>query len=376
MSLECVRLAVPDSAASARDPRAREPGPRLRLRGGLSRRAPWTTGRTAGKSPSPCGSRRERILQLACSTVALGTALSFLAMLLPASAIGSEDPIWRYDFRDVFYDAAFPNLQDAVIVGARGRVLVTHSRYRNLWCPRDSGTKELLTCLSFVNEREGWAAGHGGIVLHTLDTGRSWEILRESKPENQPLFAVQFLSTREGFACGAFDTFLKTTDGGKTWESLSPGLDTMYNGMAFLDPRNGYLAGEFGTVLHTSDGGLTWEKLDLGDHRGSWFGILLLSREEILVFGIAGGLMRSQDGGRTWASVPSPTDQSLFRGAANRDEVLLVGASGTILYSPDRGVTFSLRKDEDLTKFAGVCAHPAGGFLCVGETGKILHIRP
>ncbi len=129
-------------------------------------------------------------------------------------------------------------------------------------------------------------------------------------------------------------------------------------------------------MLRTADAGLSWEKLDLGDHQGSWFGILLLSRDEILVFGIAGTLMRSPDGGRTWTSVASGTDRSLFRGAASHDEVLLVGASGVLLYSSDRGMTFALRRDEELTTFAGVCAHPAGGFLCVGETGKILHIRP
>lgn len=317
------------------------------------------------------------ILRLLHSAIALAAALSCVATALSRDRVwAAEDPIWRYDFRDVFYDAAFPHPQQAVIVGARGRVLVTHGRYPNLWSPRESGTKELLSCLSFANEREGWAAGHGGIVLHTTDAGRSWEVLRESRPDNQPLFAIQFLSPQEGFACGAFGTFLKTTDGGRTWQSLPPGLDTMYNGMAFVDSRNGFLAGEFGTLLRTSDGGLSWQKLDLGGHRGSWFGILLLPRGEILVFGIAGGLMRSQDGGRTWTAVPSGTDRSLFRGAASGDEVLLVGASGTILYSSDRGKTFTLHRDEEVTTFAGVCAHPAGGFLCVGETGKILRLRP
>lgn len=308
--------------------------------------------------------------------IALAAVVLCFAAVFPGSRGWTDDPIWKYDLRDVFYDVAFPHPQQAVIVGARGRVLVMHGRYPNLWSPRESGTKELLTCLSFANEKEGWAAGHGGIVLHTKDAGRSWEILRESRPDSQPLFDIQFLSPQEGFACGAFDTFLKTTDGGRTWQSLPPGLDTMYNGMAFFDTRNGFLAGEFGTVLRTSDGGLSWEKLDLGDRQGSWFGILVLSRDEILVFGIAGALRRSPDGGRTWVSVPSGTDRSLFRGAARNDEVLLVGASGTILSSSDRGKTFTLHRDEELTTFAGVCAHPALGFLCVGETGKIEHLGP
>jgi photosystem II stability/assembly factor-like uncharacterized protein len=52
--------------------------------------------------------------------------------------------------------------------------------------------------------------------------------------------------------------------------------------------------------------------------------------------------------------------------------VLIVGASGTILYSKDGGKHFEQRNDPESTTFAGVCARPEGGFLCVGERGKIL----
>ena len=176
-----------------------------------------------------------------------------------------------------FYDIAFLNEETAVIVGARGRVLVSHPKYTNLWSPRDSGTKELLTCLSFVDEKNGWAAGHGGVILHTEDGGNTWRIQRESSPENNPLFDIQFLSPSVGYACGAYDTFLKTTDGGKTWTLTAPGSDYIYNGLAFLDEETGYLVGEFGTVLRTRDGGNSWEKLDLGGYEGSLFGITLLS---------------------------------------------------------------------------------------------------
>ncbi len=306
-----------------------------------------------------------------CKVFVLCPVLCLFTLAPAGHASGDDPPIWAFDFRDTFYDIAFHNQQEAVIVGARGRVLVTHKRHKSLWSVRDSGTKELLTCLSFADDKHGWAAGHGGIILYTADGGQTWEVQRESLPENQPLFDIQCLSPKVAYACGAFDTFLKTTDGGNTWTSISTAVDNIYNGLAFLDEDNGFLAGEFGTVLRTTDGGRSWRQLDLGGYEGSLFGITLLSEREILAYGIAGKIMRSEDGGHTWEDVSPGIRQSLFRAAVNRDEVLIVGAAGTILYSSDGGKRFEERNDKDLTTFAGVSTHPEGGFLCVGERGKI-----
>jgi photosystem II stability/assembly factor-like uncharacterized protein len=321
--------------------------------------------------------RKEISLTFEAGASAPFPLLATLVLLLcvPSWISAEEPPIWTFDFRDVFYDIAFLNKDAAVVVGARGRVLVSHPKYTNLWSPRDSGTKELLTCVSFVDDRRGWAAGHGGVIVHTADGGQTWQVQRESSTEDHPLFDIQFLSPSVGYACGAYDTFLKSTNGGKTWELTAPGADYIYNGLAFLDEETGYLVGEFGTVLRTTDGGKSWEHLELGGFEGSLFGITLLSPQTILVYGIAGNVLRSEDGGGHWADVSADQDKSLFRGAAKGDAVVLVGASGTRLVSTDGGKSFLKRVDEDFTSFAGVGAHPNGGFVCVGERGKIVHLR-
>ena len=64
------------------------------------------------------------------------------------------------------YDIAFIDSENAVVVGAVGRILKTHEKYKNLWRIQDPGTTELLTCVSFIDDRNGWAGGYGGIVLH------------------------------------------------------------------------------------------------------------------------------------------------------------------------------------------------------------------
>jgi photosystem II stability/assembly factor-like uncharacterized protein len=299
-----------------------------------------------------------------------------LLAVLVCRSLADEAPVWTFDFRDLFCDVVMLDEQNAVIVGGRGRVLTTHDRYKSLWCPRDSGTKNLLTCLSFVDNRNGWAAGHAGVIVHTRDGGRSWEVQRQPSPDNDPLFDIQFVSPDVGYACGAYGTLLKSSDGGKTWSSLATEVDHNYNELVFLDERTGYLAGEFGTLLRTRDGGDTWERLDLNGFEGSFFGMLLLTPQKLLLFGISGKILRSDDGGFSWEDVSLPScTQSLSAGAARGNEVVLVGRSGTLLISTDGGRTFTPRNDQDLTTFAGVCAHPKGGFLCVGERGKILPVQ-
>ena len=303
--------------------------------------------------------------------------LLFLVLFSPSWVSAKEPPVWTFDFRAVFYDIAFLNDQSAVVVGSYGRVLMSHPKHKNLWSQRDSGTHEVLTCVSFADEQNGWAAGHGGVIIHTTDGGLTWGIQRESLPENQPLFDIQFLTPKVGYACGAYDTFLKTTDGGRTWTLTAPGDDFIYNGLAFIDEATGYLVGEFGTVLKTTDGGGSWEKLDLGGFGGTLFGITPVSPQRILVFGISGNTFLTEDSGGNWSDVTiKGPGKNLFRGAANGDEVVLVGSAGNILVSSNGGKTFARRAQKAFSTYAGIGAHPRGGFVCVGERGTIerLHV--
>ncbi len=307
---------------------------------------------------------------------ALCLMISMLFLIPPTQTFADDTPTWQFDFRDCFYDIEFINKEKAVVIGARGRILTTHEKYKNMWRLRNSGIKELLTCLSFVDAKNGWAAGHGGVIIHTADGGETWKVLRQSSRKNLPLFDIWFVSPSVGYTCGAYDTFLKTTDGGKTWKSLPTGVDNIYNGLYFLDENNGYIIGEFGTVMRTQNGAKSWQQLNLGGYGASFSGITALSPKKLLVYGIGGKIMRSDDGGNSWVNVPSGVDKPLFEAAVNGNVVVIVGKTGTLLVSKDSGLTFKNDPDESLTIFAGICAHPDGGFMVVGERGTIKHYRP
>ncbi len=312
----------------------------------------------------------------------IGKSLSLLllipylsVLLFVDQAMGNPSPVWTFDFRDSFYEIVYVEKDKAVMIGARGRILVTHPKYNNLWSPRPSMTKELLTCLDFIDNKNGWAAGHAGVIIHTADGGESWEVQKKASMDNQPILDIQFPSKEVGYACGAFDSFFKTTDGGKTWKSIPTGTDNIYNCLVFIDENKGYMVGEYGTVLLTRDGAKSWEKLDLGGYEGSFFGITLVSEKRLLIYGVAGKIMKSENSGQTWENLPLGIDQPLFRGAVNGDKVVIVGGAGTILISHDQGNTFTKKIDKGLKSFAGVGVHPEGGFVCVGEWATILPLK-
>ena len=301
-------------------------------------------------------------------------SVCLLAMLSVPVFASQQESVWMLNFRDTFLDIACVGEKKAIIVGDCGRVLATHGTYTNLWAPRDSKTKEMLTAVSFIDDKRGWAAGHGGIIIHTDDGGVNWEVQREPSPLNLPLFDIQFPSAEVGYASGAYDTLLKTTDGGKTWNSLPTGIDNIYNGLFFHDADNGFLLGEFGTLLKTSDGGHFWQQIDIGGYQGSLFGITFLSRDTAVAYGINGKLIISYDGGDSWTDIPTGTKEVLYRAAAIGSDVAVVGRSGVTLLSNDGAESFIKKSAPDNYSLAGVCAH-AGGFVAVGEFGTILNIE-
>src|SRR5262249_15247489 len=88
-----------------------------------------------------------------------------------------------------------------------------------------------------------------------------------------PLLAITFLNQREGWAVGDDGVILQTIDGGRTWESQDSGTRASLRAVQFLTPFTGWVAGReelpngggsSGVLLFTSDGGLKWTRVAAG----------------------------------------------------------------------------------------------------------------
>ena len=58
------------------------------------------------------------------------------------------------------------------------------------------------------------------------------------------LFSVSFPTEKEGWACGRWGTILHTADGGKTWIRQNSGTDFTLSSIYFVDSKNGWAVGE------------------------------------------------------------------------------------------------------------------------------------
>ena len=108
-----------------------------------------------------------------------------------------------------------------VAAGDHGVVLLSDDGARSPRQAKSVPVDVTLTSVSFVDEKQGWAVGHWGVVLHTVDGGDTWEVQRSDVTQARPLFAVHFSDPRHGVAVGLWSIVLVTEDGGKNWQTVN-----------------------------------------------------------------------------------------------------------------------------------------------------------
>ncbi len=227
-----------------------------------------------------------------------------------------------------------------VAVGDHGVVLLSDDTGRTYRQAMHVPTRTLLTSVYFLNEKVGWAAGHDGIVLHTEDGGERWELLRHEAGKERPILSIWFENERHGMAVGLFSMAIETRDGGRHWKTLMIG-DSDKHFYHVLSTAKGTLLvlGEAGTIYRSADGGKSWQSLSSGGNASLWSGIAL-KNGTILICGMRGNLYRSLDDGIVWERLAADTHESLAALTQSRDgKVYVVGSSGTILQGRESNFT-------------------------------------
>jgi photosystem II stability/assembly factor-like uncharacterized protein len=292
-----------------------------------------------------------------------------------------------------------------------------------------------LTAVHFPDPRRGWAVGHDGKIVVSIDRGDSWVLQRDGLAEQrdrdrhrldalaeeqagirgelvqaanqqtriqlqrrlealaleredleftlaQPVFApplldVYFSDELRGVAVGAFNTLLVTDDGGIRWRTESHRLDNpdgMHLNAVTGDGQGTYwVAAEGGLLFRSRDGARTWQRLS-SPRDASWFGIARSPRSGVLLaFGLQGSVYRSADGGDSWQPVDTGVQRSIGGGVFLSDDfAVLVGAVGTMLLSDDGGGSF---RRSPLARRVGLSAVAGigGRLVAVGQGG--VHLR-
>lgn len=306
-------------------------------------------------------------------------------MAAPAGAAGERDSwVAPLAVHSLLLDVAAHG-DKRIAVGARGHILVSDDAGGSWRQSPRVPTTALLTAVTLIDARHGWAVGHDEVILRTTDGGASWTLVHDAPQAQRPLLDVWFADAQHGIAIGAYAAYYTTSDGGQSWTAQpfvvvnrAPAdaadgdddlpMDYHLNRIAMAGGRL-YIAGEAGQVYRSDDGGASWRLLPL-PYDGSMYGLLPLDGDSLLVFGLRGNLFRSDDAGAHWARLPTDTVAMLTAGTRlDAHTLAIVGLSGAVLVSRDGGASFALEQREDRKGLAGVVAAGADALLAVGEAG-------
>lgn len=262
-----------------------------------------------------------------------------------------------------------------VAVGERGVVLQSDDRGAH-WAQAAVPVSVTLTAVRFVDDRSGWACGHGGVLLHTEDAGRTWTkqadgrtLARQAAGQLQagaqgtpaailkvlaepladkPLLDLAFADAREGFAVGAYGLFVRTRDGGRSWQLASaalPNPKALHLNAIVVRGRFVLVAGEQGSVFVSNDGGDSFEAV-AAPYRGSFFAAALAEDGTVALAGLRGNLVLGREHGSTWTALKLPTDagvtvldasaRELRAGAQDGQLFAIDAASGEVRVLPRR----------------------------------------
>jgi len=293
-----------------------------------------------------------------------------------------------------------------VAVGQRGHVVFSDDAGAT-WQQATVPVSSDLVAVSFpkvdASRAIGWAVGHDGVILRSVDSGRTWtrqldgralgellvahyeksgdaKWLAEAKrfaaqgAEN-PFLDVCFLDAQTGWVVGAFGLVLRTHDGGVHWEPMLHATDNPKALHLYAVARVGndvFIVGEQGLALRLD--GDRFVALTL-PYAGTLFGVTGNERA-VVAYGLRGNVVRSSDGGGTWASVA--TDVTVGLTAATLDErgrIVLVSQAGHVLVSGDDGASFASAKVERPLPAAAVVDAGAGTLVVAGPRGvATLHL--
>lgn len=197
------------------------------------------------------------------------------------------------------------------------------------WAPLSTGVGARLRGVSAVSDQVAWASGTNGTVLRTSDGGATWQTLAIAGAEKLDFRDIDAVDDKTAYAlsigAGELSRIYKTSDAGLTWVEQFVNRDpkAFFDAMAFWDAKRGVAVsdsvdGQF-VILMTSDGGTSWVRVppialppalpNEGFFAASGTNVTVAAPNHVWIgTGAASDarVLRSSDGGRTWAVSNTP----------------------------------------------------------------------
>ena len=312
---------------------------------------------------------------------ALWKALGLLCcavLLLPVSS--SAQP--EFESHDTLFAVSFPTEKDGWACGRFGTIMHT-SDGGQTWSRQNSGTTFTLSGICFTDAKNGWAVGNAGTILHTSDGGETWE--KQKSPVDYFHMDVTFFDGNKGFIASERTHILATKDGGKSWTVQYSDEDYILKAISFCDEVHGWAVGEAGYTYRTADGGRTWEKqaglYDMDEYGfivsdPTLFDVVAVDPQTAWAVGIQGVARRTGDGGATWERVDIGAGKAhLYTVSRLATGGLMVAGKGLCLVSENGGKAWQEPSFEPKIDYSWLYdignAGPGSMLVCCGDEGAI-----
>ncbi len=165
---------------------------------------------------------------------------------------GTKEQLWGIHF---------VNKQIGIAVGSNGIIIRTTNGGKD-WSPVPSGIPNLFYDVFFTEQGIGFASG-SNVMYKSIDLGESWQAV-SSFPFQTPadwIRCIKMVNEKVGYACADIGRIYKTIDGGDHWERLNSGVQDPLFELDFTDELIGMVCGFNGIILKTSDGGNNWTQI-------------------------------------------------------------------------------------------------------------------
>ncbi|WP_226404601.1 WD40/YVTN/BNR-like repeat-containing protein [Ferribacterium limneticum] len=233
-----------------------------------------------------------------------------------------ERSVHRYDISQ-----AMAANGKVIVVGTQSGVVLTSEDQGKSWKRTPLGDTSLVD-MTVCGDQGFVAIDHYHKVWSADAEGKNWKSL----PLEMPRTPLAVTCDKQGgwWVVGVNSVIAGSADQGKTWKTTDLGEDTQITTIQFLDEKNGIALGEFGLTVMTDDGGATWKKGPKMPGEFYAYAALFSSRSEGWVSGLAGQVLHTTDGGKSWVKQANTTQATLNRLFMHEGQPFGVGAGGVI----------------------------------------------
>lgn len=221
-----------------------------------------------------------------------------------------------------------------------------------------------------------YLSGIDGDVLHSVDSGRTWQFNRINTwltytggffaTPDTGIFVSSVLQRQSSIT--RVDAKFNVIDE----KTFLFGLNNIY----MTSPNTGYIIG-YGTVMKTTDQSNTWSFLDV---KGDNFTAMDIHGNEIWMCGAAGGVYHTTDAGNSWDVLRDGNNVAIpkyylrcivFKDSRNG---WAAGDKGKVIYTKDGGKHWSEYDKFTENSLRSIAICPNGDLLVAGDNGSLFRM--